>query len=104
MVMALVVHRRRIESGRPRFRSYLIGFVVLSNAHTFHLIDLILVSSFTATSGFAFLMAVTVVGLRTPLRRLALGEWRRILIVAVHTILAAFYAAIFLLLTNIGRQ
>jgi uncharacterized membrane protein YadS len=103
-VMALVAHRGRVGSGRPRFPAFLIGFVALSIAHTFHLIDPVLASSFTAASGFAFLMAVTVVGMRTPLRRLALGEWRRILIVAVHTVLLACYVTIFLLLTNVGRQ
>jgi uncharacterized integral membrane protein (TIGR00698 family) len=103
-VMALVVHRGRVGSGRPRFPAFLIGFVALSIAHTFHLIDPVLASSFTAASGFAFLVAVTVVGIRTPLRRLALGEWRRILIVAVHTVLLACYVTIFLLLTNVGRQ
>jgi uncharacterized integral membrane protein (TIGR00698 family) len=104
MVMTVVVHRGRIESGRPRIPSFLAGFVAFSIAHTFHLIDPVLVSSFTAASGFAFLMAVTVVGMRAPLRRFALSEWRRILIVAVHTILLALYVTIFLLLINIGRR
>jgi uncharacterized integral membrane protein (TIGR00698 family) len=104
MVMTVVVHRGRIESGRPRIPSFLVGFVAFSIAHTFHLIDPVLVSSFTAASGFAFLMAVTVVGMRAPLRRLALSEWRRILIVAIHTILLALYVTSFLLLTNIGRR
>jgi hypothetical protein len=49
-------------------------------------------------------MAVAVVGMRTPLRRFSVGEWRRILVVAIHTSLLALYVTVFLLLMHLGSQ